>query len=166
MHLRILGFCFTLLLCVVNNAHALSDVKGEFGSWSVICGQQNCSMTQLVTKDKEAKQVLLGVSINYAFNSDLGTLVVRLPANISKESGLGIKIDKRKPIQVAISQCNLSACQSVIRIDDILLKEFTDGNIALFAFATRSKKQMTLPISLSSFEQAYNELKVHQQLMN
>jgi len=151
-----------LLLLSVSNVFAETSLKNTFGSWSIMCGEKNCAMTQLVTKDKAGKKVLLGVSINYAFNSEFGSLMVRLPANINQEAGLGIKIDGQKPIRVPISQCTLSACQSVIRIDDILLNELTQGKTALFAFASRSKKQLTLPVSLAKFSEAYAELKSQQ----
>ena len=148
-----------VLFCgLVNGTSHAQTIKSEtFGSWSVSCGPQNCVMTQLVAKDEAAKQVMLGVSINYAFASEYGVLMVRLPANINKKSGLGIKVDDHPAIQLPISQCTPAACQSIIKIDQKLLKEFSSGTVAKFAYATKGQ-QMILPISLSQFKQAYASL--------
>lgn len=133
-----------------------------FGSWSVSCGIQNCAMTQVVAKDEAATQVMLGVSINYAFDAKLGTLIVRVPGNINKAAGLGIKVDSNKPLQLPFSQCNTTTCQSIIKIDQTLLKEFSKGTVAKFAYATKKQQQFVLPISLEKFSEAYAELKVQQ----
>jgi invasion protein IalB len=154
-----MGVLFSVLF--VGSTHAQTVKSETFGSWSVSCGPQNCAMTQLVAKDEAAKQVMLGVSINYAFASELGALMVRLPANINKASGLGIKVDAHPAIQLPISQCNSAACQSIIKIDQKLLSEFSTGTVAKFAYATQGQ-QMILPISLSQFKQAYDSLSTEQ----
>lgn len=146
-------------------SHAQTVKSETFGSWSVSCGPQNCAMTQLVAKDEAAKQVMLGVSINYAFASELGALMVRLPANINKASGLGIKVDAHPAIQLPISQCTSAACQSMIKIDQKLLTEFSTGTVAKFAYAINTQ-QFILPISLTEFERAYHSLTNEQMRLN
>jgi invasion protein IalB len=150
------------MLAITPLAQAKIVSNKTFGSWSVTCGQQNCAMTQLVTADEAAKQVMLGVSVNFAFKSKLGSMMVRLPANINMKGGLGIKVDDNSPIQLPISQCNAKACQSVVAIDQTLLDEFSEGTVAKFAYARQNQHQLILPISLTSFRQAYDYLVLQQ----
>lgn len=135
-----------------------ANYNGVFGSWSVSCGTQNCAMTQMVAKDAAGKEVMLGVSINFAFKSDFGIMIVRLPKIADKEAGLGIKVDENKAIRLPISSCSDIACQTIIKIDQALIDEFSSGKVAKYAYALNNKKQMILPISLDQFAAAYDEL--------
>ena len=132
----------------------------SFQSWSLLCGEHgNCSLSQLVAKDKAATQILMGVNVNYSVSNLFPVLMLRLPSKIYKEGGVGIRIDNGKAIQLPITQCNAKACQSIIKIDDILLKEMKKGKVGMIAFALKSKKQLTLPISLLGFEAGFIALK-------
>lgn len=131
----------------------------QFQSWSLICGDQgNCSLSQLIVKDKAAKQILMGVNVNYSVSDLFPVLMLRLPAKINRASGVGIKIDDNKPIQVPITQCTDKACQSIIKIDDTLLNEMKNGKVGKIAFALQSQKQLTLPLSLQGFSAAFSAL--------
>ena len=157
IYIRLITIAVSILV-IAPIAQAKIINNKTFGSWSVTCGQQNCAMTQLVTKDEAAEQVMLGVSINFAFKSKLGSMMVRLPAGINTKGGLGIKVDDNSAIQLPISQCNAKACQSVVAIDKTLLDEFSNGSVAKFAYATQKQQQVILPISLASFRAAYDHL--------
>jgi invasion protein IalB len=135
-----------------------ASYNGVFGSWSVSCGVQNCAMTQMVAKDASGKEVMLGVSINFALKSDFGIMIVRLPKVVNKEAGLGIKVDEKKAIRLPISECNNTACQTIIKIDQAMIDEFSSGKVAKYAYALRNNRQMILPISLDQFAAAYGEL--------
>lgn len=133
--------------------------KETFGSWSLLCGDQgNCSVSQLVAMDPEGKKVLLGANINFSMSNSFPVLMMRMPPNLNKTSGVGIKIDDNKAIQVALSQCTSVACQSVIKIDKTLFAEMRDGKLAKVAFALEKGKQLTLPLSLDGFADAYAAL--------
>jgi invasion protein IalB len=119
-------------------------------------------MTQLVAKDAAGSQVMLGLSINFAFKSDLGVMIVRLPIALNQKEGLGIKVDDNKPIRLPISNCNEVACQTIVRIDEALLAEFSNGKVAKYAYALKDGKQMILPISLGQFALAYADLRAQE----
>jgi invasion protein IalB len=139
---------------------ATSTETIQFQSWSLICGAQgNCSLSQLVAKDKAATQILMGVNINYSVSNLFPVLMLRLPSKIHKEGGVGIKIDNNKSIQVPITQCNSKACQSIIKIDEVLLNEMEHGKVGMVAFALKSKKQLTLPVSFQGFAEGFAALK-------
>jgi len=162
----VISIALFMLLNLCSSAQAQVVESQVFGAWSVSCGPQNCAMTQVVAKDAAATQVMLGVSISYAFDAKLGTLLVRVPGNINMDAGIGIKVDDNAAIQVPFSQCNTSTCQSAIGIDEILLKELSNGKVAKFAYATKKQQQFVLPISLSKFSEAYGALTAKQALLN
>ncbi len=148
-------------ILVLTQSNAFAVERTNFQSWNLICGEQgNCSLSQLVTKDKKAKQIIMGVNINYSVSNQFPVLMLRLPTQIHKAAGVGIKIGNNKAIQVPITQCNEKACQSIIKIDDILLKQMRQGSVGMIAFALKSKKQLTLPISLHGFSEGFEALKL------
>jgi len=149
-----------VLAFLLSPAFAFSTETTQFQSWSLICGEQgNCSLSQLVAKDKAATQILMGVNVNYSVSNLFPVLMLRLPAKIYKAGGVGIRIDNGKAIQVPVTQCNTKACQSIIKIDDTLLNELKNGKVGMIAFALQSKKQLTLPISLQGFKAGFDALK-------
>lgn len=149
-----------ILSCLSLQVFAQPAETIKFQSWSLLCGDQgNCSLSQLVAKDKSATQILMGVNVNYSVSNLFPVLMLRLPAKINQSSGVGIKIDDNKPIQVAITQCNVNTCQSIIKIDDMLLEEMKKGKVGKIAFSLTSKKQLTLPISFQGFTKAFEALK-------
>ncbi|QHJ12423.1 hypothetical protein FX988_02680 [Paraglaciecola mesophila] len=155
--MRLVFTFFIVFLAVLGPAHAQS--KQTFGSWSLLCGDQgNCSVSQLVAMDPDGKKVLLGANINFSMSNSFPVLMLRMPPNLNKTSGVGIKIDDNKAIQVALSQCTSVACQSVIKIDKTLFAEMRDGKLAKVAFALEKRKQLTLPLSLDGFSDAYAAL--------
>lgn len=132
----------------------------QFQAWSLVCAEQgNCSLSQTVAKDKAGKKILMGININYSVSNLFPVLMLRLPAKVNQQSGVGLKIDDHKAIQLPITQCTKKACQSVIKIDDVLLNEMKNGKQGKLAFALTSKKQLTLPISLQGFSKAFTVLK-------
>jgi invasion protein IalB len=131
----------------------------NFGRWSLICGDSgNCSLSQIVASDPAGKNILLGANVNFAVSREFPTLMLRMPPIIYPKSGVGIKVDDNKDIQVAISQCTKIACQSVIKIDDILLEEFKNGKNVQVAIAIKKEKQLTLVLSLDGFNIGYEKL--------
>ena len=151
-------FLLLSLLLTIKSAHAIQNQS--FEAWSLLCGKQgNCSLSQLVSLDPKGDKVLAGINVNYSVSSDFPVLMVRLPPAANLKAGLGIKVDDNKAIQLPLSQCNASACQSVIKIDKQLLSELQSGKVALFAISVgEDKRQLTLPVSLAGFNKGFQAL--------
>ena len=131
----------------------------DFGSWSLLCNDSSvCTLSQLVAKDKEAKKVLLGVNVEYSYSQDFPVLKIKLPKNTLTKNGVGVKIDDFASIQVPFSGCDEKSCQSIVKIDNELLKQMHNGQTMLIAFQKSENQQVTLPISLTGFEEAYAQL--------
>ncbi|WP_334020397.1 invasion associated locus B family protein [Alteromonas sp. S015] len=131
----------------------------DFGSWSLLCNDSSiCTLSQLVAKDKEATKVLLGVNVDYSYSQDFPVLKIKLPKNTLTKNGVGVKIDEFAPLQVPFSGCDEKTCQSIIKIDSELLAQMHNGETMLVAFQKSESQQVTLPISLAGFDEAYAKL--------
>jgi invasion protein IalB len=130
-----------------------------FGQWSLSCGNQGrCLLSQLVAKDPEGKNVVLGASITHLGKNNVPVLILRVPGSAYEAGGVGIKVDDNQAVQIRYSTCDKSKCESVIKMDQTLLSEFEGGKQAVIAYALTKQHQMTLPLSLSGFDEAYKAL--------
>ncbi|WP_416307810.1 invasion associated locus B family protein [Neptunicella sp. SCSIO 80796] len=155
---------FTAILSLLLvSLQTLADTSQDFGKWSLICGDAgNCSLSQIVSSDQSGSNIVLGATVNFAVSKDFPILMLRLPPSLFQQSGVGIKIDKNKPIQVPLSQCAPSACQSVIKMDKQLLDEMMTGENVQVAVAIQKNKQLTLPLSLEGFKKGFAALQQSQ----
>ncbi|APD94521.1 invasion protein [Alteromonas mediterranea] len=131
----------------------------NFGSWSLLCNDSSvCTLSQVVAKDKKATKVLLGVNVDYSYSKSFPVLIIKLPQNTITKNGVGVKIDEFAPLQVPFSGCDEKACQSIIKIDSQLLEQMHNGETMLIAFQKSESQQVTLPVSLAGFDEAYAQL--------
>lgn len=152
---------------VLASSSLFAAQEENFNAWNLLCGDQgNCSLSQLVAKDPQGKKVLMGVNVNFSISTQFPVMILRLPPAIYQEGGVGLKVDDNKSIQVPMSQCTNAACQSVIKIDETLLKEMHEGKMIKVAFALKKEQQMTLPVSLNGFKKGFRKLvgKMHEQV--
>ena len=128
----------------------------------LVIGTPNSDGISIINKhteqDKEAKKVLLGVNVDYSYSQDFPVLKIKLPKNTLTKNGVGVKIDDFASIQVPFSGCDEKSCQSIVKIDNELLKQMHNGQTMLIAFQKSENQQVTLPISLTGFEEAYAQL--------
>lgn len=131
----------------------------NYESWSLLCNDSSvCTLSQLVAKDKKATKVLLGVNVDYSYSKNFPVLIIKLPKNTLTKNGVGVKIDDFAPLQVPFSGCDGKTCQSIIKIDSELLDQMNNGRTMLVAFQKSENQQVTLPISLAGFDEAYKQL--------
>lgn len=102
--------------------------------------------------------MLLGVNVDYSYSKNFPVLIIKLPKNTLTKNGVGVKIDDFAPLQVPFSGCDEKTCQSIIKIDSELLDQMNNGRTMLVAFQKSENQQVTLPISLAGFDEAYKQL--------
>lgn len=148
------------IICLLTSFNCFSGtIEQQFGSWRLICGEKNnCSLTQVVSTDKSHKNIALGFNVNYSISTEFPVLMLRLPPNIRRSSGVGLKIGDFKPVQIKLSDCNKTACQSVIKMDKKLLSELSSSKFAFVAVALKDKIQFTIPVDLNGFNDGFKAL--------
>lgn len=134
-----------------------------FGSWSVVCPQKGikgvgCHISQAVATDPKGKNVLLGISVSLIGASQQTRIDFRLTPAAAHDAGLGLKIDRSSEFRLPISKCDARVCVASAFLDDAMLARFKKGTLCQVAYRLPNKKQVTLPVSLKGFSEAFANL--------
>lgn len=139
----------------------------RFESWGLSCAValdargsplERCMVSQRVAIDPEGQKVVLGVTVDYADSPAVPTMRIRFSARANVKAGIGIKIDERPEMRLAINNCNSRRCESVGRLTPKVLKLWRRGKNAQVAFIEPGGKQVLVPVSLSGFDAALSAL--------
>ena len=135
-----------------------------YGSWSLICPQTTnddtpCQISQVVSSDPKGKKTILGISVYYFGSTDKSAITFRLSPIAVREVGIGLKIDNGDEFRLPINECNKQVCIATGSMDKEMLTKFFNGTFCQLAFILPNRKQMTVPISLNGFEDAFKNLK-------
>lgn len=136
-----------------------------FGSWSLICPEKidkktPCQISQIVANDPEGRKVLLGVSVYFAGSPKRPMIDFRLSSIASQTAGIGLKIDNGDEFRLPINECNNQICIATGFLDETMLTRFNKGALCQLAYLLPDRKQMTVPVSLKGFEEAFSKLKL------
>jgi invasion protein IalB len=140
----------------------------QFVSWGLSCAvaqdpngnaSKRCNISQIVSADPEGKKVVLGVTVDFLDARDVPTMRFRLTPEARKNAGIGIKIDDKPEMRLAIDQCSAKRCEAVGRLTSTVLKMWRTGKVAQLAFIESGGKQVLVPVSLAGFDPALAELR-------
>ena len=141
----------------------------RYGAWGYSCAVaqvdgrdvERCMISQLVATDPAQRKVVLGLTVDLADSARVPTLRARFSAMAQREAGIGVKIDARPDMRLAISDCTPQRCEAVGRMSAPVLKQWSSGKRAQFAYLQRNGKQRVFPISLQGFDEALAALRRH-----
>jgi invasion protein IalB len=135
-----------------------------FGSWQRGCERagrtQVCSLRQLVAPKEHPTQPILAIAIGRLTPDRKMTMVMKLPTQMDRTRGVGLRIDDGEMITVPVQGCDAGACTAAMTLDDDVLKRLRDGNQALVAFRVPpSGEAVALPVSLQGLTRGLASLK-------
>jgi len=139
-------------------------VKSQHGAWQVVCkdpppGAKNgvCALVQSVTAEDRDN---IGLTVYFQKFSN-GTRVLRVfaPLGILLPPGLGLKIDDKDVGHAPFQRCHTFACYAQVVVDDPLVEQLKTGKTAIFIIFQTEETGIGIPISLSGFKEALEELK-------
>jgi invasion protein IalB len=139
-------------------------VKSQHGAWQVVCkdpppGAKNgvCALVQSVTAEDRDN---IGLTVYFQKFSN-GTRVLRVfaPLGILLPPGLGLKIDDKDVGHAPFQRCHTFACYAQVVVDDPLVEQLKTGKTAIFIIFQTEEAGIGIPISLSGFKEALEELK-------
>lgn len=142
----------------------------RFGAWGFSCAvaangkgdlAERCMVSQIVAANPRKRQVVLGLTVDFADSPDVPTLRARFSSRAEPRAGIGIKIDRQPDMRLPISGCDERRCEAVGRLAPPVLKLWKKGKLAQFAYLQRGGKQVVLPISLDGFDEALAALRKH-----
>jgi invasion protein IalB len=151
------------LIISVSQATAETKFPQKYGAWSVECKpratnpENPCVASQMISA-AGTQQVVLGVMVAPTPGEALPHIVFRLSSGASQEAGAAVKIDDQEPYSIAISQCDNLVCEVRSLMPEAMLVQMRTGKELRFAFFIGAK-QITYPVSLNGFDQAFSALK-------
>jgi invasion protein IalB len=148
--------------------HVTRDQR--FGNWGYSCALardeherevERCMISQLVAVNPKARQVVLGLTVDFADSAAVPTLRARFSSQAARKAGIGVKVDDRPDMRLPISDCDALRCEAVGRMAPPVLKVWLSGKQARFAFLMAGGRQVVLPVSLTGFGPALEALRQH-----
>lgn len=103
-------------------------------------------------------QLLLSVSVRMPPGSKTGAMMLHLPHGMFLPDGIALTIDGAAGQKQPVQMCDQKGCYVGMPIDDTLLKSLQTGKTLSISFKSLEKKEITVPISLSGFKEAYAKL--------
>jgi invasion protein IalB len=149
----------------IPSVQAADKTSGDvYGAWSIECQMRapptgrTCVATQVVATDPEGKKAVLGVTVNLGEGGSQGIIAIRMSAAAHRPAGAGIKIDDNAPFRSPIGQCDQKLCEVRAWLNEDVLSQMRAGKLLLFAFFVDEKSQVTFPVSLEGFDEAFQAL--------
>lgn len=130
-------------------------------SWSVTCENTGkglecrASLTIVMTK---TRQLLLAVSVNKSAGGKDGTMLIQLPLGLFNPAGVTLSVDDQKGEALQIQTCDAKGCYAGTPITPDLLAALSKGTKLNVVFQDLKKQNITVPVPLKGFEDAYKKL--------
>lgn len=132
-----------------------------FGAWSLLCltsQTDSCTLSQVVARDREGRQVVLGVSVQVPAGAARPRIDFRMSPQALFAAGLGLKAANGQEYRLKMSECDERTCLASGWLDPGLRKALEEGPAAQVAFLMPEKKQVLVPLALAGFKDGTREL--------
>ena len=149
---------------VAVQAQQPTDAAGN-ANWSTQCSASSrkvplvCAMEQRVFVRETGKQFAKVTLQTGAAGSAETLMLIELPLGLSIADGVTIQVDSAKPETLSIETCEASGCYVTLNVDKERLAQLMKGTEMSLNFNNLQKQQISLPIRLSGFSEAYNLIK-------
>ena len=144
-------------------APAPAAAPQTFGSWERGCERAGrtelCSLRQFVAPKENPRQPIMAVAIGRLTPDRKMTLVIKLPAQIDRNAGIGFRIDDTAVTPIPIQNCDGGACTAAITLDEDLLKRLRAGSQLVVAFRAPQGSAAALPVSLQGLTRGLASLR-------
>lgn len=141
-------------------APAATRTEKSFGSWDVVCVQQDdnapkrCSLLQSRVQADNNKVVLIW-SISSGDKKAL-TQAVTVPAGVSIKEGVRLFIGDAEPLTMAYDVCGVRVCIASGPLDDKLVGVIKTSQKASASYVQMSKQLLQVNLELTGFADAYD----------
>ena len=141
----------------------LGPVKSQHGDWQIRCNTppgsraEQCALIQNVTAE-DRPNVGLSVIVLKTVDKKARILRVLAPLGVLIPSGLGLKIDAADIGRTPFVRCLPNGCIAEVVIDDNLMNQLRNGQLATFSIFQTPEEGIGIPISLASFGEGFDKL--------
>jgi invasion protein IalB len=141
-------------------AAAASRTEKSFGSWDVVCVQQDdsspkrCTLLQSRVTSDNTKLVLIW-SINAGDKKSL-TQAVTVPAGISVKEGVRLFIGDAEPVTMPYDVCGPRVCIATGPLDEKFVAIIKSSQKGSASYVQMSKQLLQVNLELTGFADAYD----------
>ena len=117
----------------------------------------DCSISQTAFLTQTG-QIVASVSVRLPPNSKQPVMMVQVPVGLFIPAGIAIQVDNEKAETLAIQTCDLKGCYAGTGISDELMAAMTKGTRFAVTFQNLSRKNVTVPLTLTQFVETYKHI--------
>jgi invasion protein IalB len=150
-------------LALAGAAQAQGTVRTTHGDWEVRCDtppgarSEQCVVMQFVTAE-DRDNVGLTVIVLKTADRQARILRVLAPLGVLLPRGLGLRIDEEDLGSAGFVRCLPNGCVAEVIMDDDLIEQMSDGEVATFIIFQTPEEGIGIPISLNGFRDGYEAL--------
>lgn len=133
----------------------------QFGAWSLVCGgpsRATCSLSQIVARDREGTQVVLGVVLRRLPGESRSSLEFRMSPDAVVQAGVGMKIGDGPEYRLPMSRCDAKACLASGWVEGDIRRDLLAAPAAQVAFMMPGRKQVLAPVALQGLAEGLAEV--------
>ncbi|MCG5244096.1 invasion associated locus B family protein [Azospirillum doebereinerae] len=121
-------------------------------------GREFCYVEQYAIA-MPAKTVLLNVRFGFLGPQGQPRIILTVPLGTQLIPGLGLTIDKEKPLALPFESCQTGGCRTVADLDPASLDRFRRGQSMTVRFVGDDGKPLDIPVPLKGLDAAFKQLK-------
>jgi invasion protein IalB len=144
-------------------ARAQGVLRSVHGDWQLRCDippnqtTEQCALVQAVV-DESDPQVGMTVIVLKAPDNKGRLMRVVTPLGVLLPSGLGLKIDDTDIGRAGFVRCMQQGCVAEVVMDDNLIKQLRNGQVATFIIFRTPEEGVGFPLSLAGFGEGFDTL--------
>jgi len=148
----------------VPEAALAQDDATRHGDWVVTCAKKDartvCALSQ---KHFIKSSGRLAFALEFAMakgndNKRTGYLIARAPLETYLLSGVQLKLSAKQTLRLPFEFCNADGCIATLQAPEQVVNAMKRGSVATASFYTLNGKTISLPVSLSGFTAAHNDM--------
>ncbi|SDR61825.1 Invasion protein IalB, involved in pathogenesis [Rhizobiales bacterium GAS113] len=120
-------------------------------------GTLECALEQNVFLSKTG-QLIAAVSLRVPADTRQPSLAVQVPLGLFLPAGVSLQVDENKAVPLALQTCDAKGCYAATPVSPEMLGTLKAGKKLQITFQNLSKENITVPLQLANFAQAYQKI--------
>lgn len=151
----------------VGNQNTSQQVEATFDDWSRICtnaesGEEVCQIVQSANQN-ESGRLVFQTAVGYVADNDRPIMYLTAPLGIFLPRGISIFVDEEEDgLTATVQRCDANGCLAVLALEENWVDKLKKGGEAKLIFAASAQQNVSVPLSLTGFTDAFNSLEPRQ----
>jgi invasion protein IalB len=116
-----------------------------------------CAVEQTAVLTKTG-QLMASVTIRISANSTKPVMMIHVPVGLYLPAGISLQVDDLPQTHFTVQTCDVKGCYAGDELPDKLLNAMKSGKKLLVIFQNLQKKNISVPLTLADFDDAYKRI--------